>query len=142
MTAKPYLSQVRRHLTCSAASRRRLMGQARQMVEDFLRETPNADAAALTAAFGTPQAFAAQMLATLEPGEVDATKRRRRLVKRGLILLAISALVLAALVCFAKWQQAREVVNGDFRVIIEPGHNITEEEFDTMIQATQEQKGE
>lgn len=138
MTAKPYLSQVRRHLVCSAAARRQLMDQARQMAEDFLQETPNADTAALTAAFGEPQAFASQMLATLEPEEVETARRRRKLFKRSLILLVISALMLAAFVCFVKWQQTQEVVNGDFRVTIEPGHNITEEEFNAMVQATQE----
>lgn len=135
-----YLSQVRRHLTCSASSRQRLLRQGGQMVEDFLLENPGADESALAAAFGTHQEFAAQMLATLEPEEVNSAKRRRRLVKTGLITLVALALALTAVICFVKWKQAQTVVNGDFYVIQEPGHNVSEEEFDSLF--PEAQKGE
>ena len=119
MTAKPYLSQVRRHLVCSAATRRQLMDQARQMAEDFLQETPNADTAALTAAFGEPQAFAAQMLATLEPEEVETARRRKRLLRRSGVAVLILALLVVAVVYFFRWRSLREIIpeDGDFAVI-------------------------
>ncbi len=88
---KKYLARVRRHLICSADSRRRLMWQAGQMVEDFLQENPDADETALVAAFGAPKEFAEQMLAPLDRKEIVAARKRRR-------RLAVEAAVLAVLV--------------------------------------------
>ncbi len=91
---KKYLARVRQHLICSADSRRRLLWQARQMVEDFLQENPEADETALVAAFGAPKEFAEQMLATLERKEIVAARRRRR-------RLAVEVAVLVVLVGLA-----------------------------------------
>lgn len=129
---KPYLSQVRQYLTCSAVSRRRLLAQAGQMVENFCQENPGADEAALAAAFGGPREFAAQMLATLEPAEVAAAERRGKLAKTGAILLVILTLTLTSVVCFLKWQKAQEVVNGNFYVVIEPARTYTDEEAERL----------
>ncbi len=138
MTSKQYLSKVRRRLTCSSASRRRLLNQGEQMAEDFLQENPGADADALAAAFGTPEAFARQMLDTLEPGEVAAARKRRKLAKRGSIALVALALAVTTVVCLVKCLQMQEVVNGDFYIIETVGHNITEEEFNAALQAAQD----
>ncbi len=92
---KKYLARVRRHLICSADSRRRLLWQARQMVEDFLQENPGADDQALVAAFGAPRDLAAQMLATLEWKEIAAARRRRR----RLAVEAAARVVLAVIGC-------------------------------------------
>ncbi len=137
MTSKQYLSKVRRRLTCSSASRRRLLAQGEQMAEDFLQENPGADGNALAAAFGEPEAFARQMLDTLEPEEVAAAQRRRKLVKQGSIALVALALVVTTVVCLVKCLQMQEVVNGDF-CIIETTHELTKEEFDAALQAAQE----
>ncbi len=135
MTSKRYLAKVRRRLTCSSASRRRLFDQGEQMVEDFLQENPGADADALAAAFGAPEEFARQMLDTLEPGEVAAARKRRRLVARGSIALVALALVVTTVICLVKCLQMQEVVNGDFVIIESPGRNITKEEYDTFLVA-------
>ncbi len=140
MTSKQYLSKVRRRLTCSAASRRRLLAQAEQMTEDFLQENPGADADALAAAFGAPEEFARQMLDTLEPGEVAAAQKRHKLVKRGAIALAALALVVTTVICLVRYLQMREVVNGDFYIIDGPVHTLTKEEFDALTQAMQEEQ--
>lgn len=133
MTAKPYLSQVRRHLVCSAATRRQLMDQARQMAEDFLQETPNADTAALTAAFGEPQAFAAQMLATLEPEEVETARRRKRLLRRGGVAVLILALLVVAVVYFFRWRSLREIIPEDgLYMVVGPVHSLTPEEVEQV----------
>lgn len=134
MTSKRYLSRVRRRLTCSAASRRRLLAQGEQMVEDFLQENPGADGDALTAAFGEPEEFARQMLDTLEPGEVAAAQRRRRLVRRVSAALVALALVVTTVICLVKCFQMQEVVNGDFYVIQFPARNLTKEEYDALVQ--------
>lgn len=142
MRDKEYLAQVRRHLTCSAASRQRLMDRADQMVEDFFRENPEGDGAALTTAFGGPQEFAAQMLATLEPEEVAAARERRRLAKRGLVVLAVLVFMLITLLAVRQCQRYETVIpNGEYGVI-QPAHELTEEEFNAMVQAAQKQEGE
>lgn len=134
MTAKPYLSQVRRHLVCSAATRRQLMDQARQMAEDFLQETPNADTAALTTAFGEPQAFAAQMLATLEPEEVETARRRQRLLRRGGVAVLILALLVAAVVCFIRWRSLREIIPEDgLYMVIGPAEYVPDEDAEKIF---------
>lgn len=107
------------------------------MVDGFLQENPGADGAALVAAFGTPEEFAVQMLATLEPEEIDAARRRRELITKSLIALVAFALTLTATIFFVKWWHAQSVINGDFYVIQVPGHNITEEEYNSITQATQ-----
>lgn len=142
MIAKSYLSQVRRHLTCSTVSRRRLLDQGRQMVEDFLQETPDADSLALTAAFGEPRQFAAQMLATLEPKEVDSARRRSKSFKQGAIALVALAFVLIALFAVRRCQKYESIIPDGEYGVIQPARELTEEEFNAMVQAAQEQKGE
>lgn len=135
---KEYLAQVRRRLTCSAAARQQLLDRAGQMVEDFFREDPEADDAALTAAFGEPQEFAAQMLATLEPEEVAAARRRQKWLRRGGVLALLLALAAVAAVCFVRWQTLRAIIPDDVYGVIETARVLTEEEYDAMLQAVQE----
>ncbi len=135
MTSKQYLSKVRRRLTCSAASRRRLLAQAEQMAEDFLQENPGADGNALAAAFGGPEAFARQMLDTLEPGEVAAAQKRRKLVKRGLVAAVALALVVTNALYLFQYLRIHQMIDGKFITIETPGHNITKEEFDAFLVA-------
>ncbi len=135
MTSKRYLAKVRRRLTCSSASRRRLFHQGEQMVEDFLQENPGADADALTAAFGAPEEFARQMLDTLEPGEVAAAQKRRQLVKRGAIALVVLALVVTNAIYLFQYVRIHRMIDGKFIVIESPGRNITKEEYDAFLVA-------
>lgn len=129
---KEYLARVRRHLTCSAASRQRLLDRAGQMVEDFFRENPEADAIALTTAFGSPQEFAAQMLATLEPGEVEAARKRQRLLYQGGALALILALIAVAAVCFVRWRTLRAIIPEDVYVVIEPAQTLSPEDANQL----------
>lgn len=106
---KKYLARVRRYLTCSAASRRRLLAQAGQLVEDFCQENPGADEAALAAAFGAPREFAAQMLTTLEPEELAAAKRRRRGLFKAAACCAVVLAVLGAGWSYLYWHPEQRV---------------------------------
>ncbi len=135
MTSKQYLSKVRRRLTCSAASRRRLLAQGEQMTEDFLQENPGADADALAAAFGAPEEFARQMLDTLEPEEVAAARKRRRLITRVLVASIALALVVTNAIYLIQYFRVHEMIDGKFIIIESPGRNITEEEFNASVVA-------
>lgn len=132
LSGRRYLARVRRCLTCSAVSRQRLLGQADQMVEDFLQENPEADAAALTAAFGRPREFAAQMLDTLEPGEVDAARKRRQRLCQGGVLALILALIAVAAIWFFRWRGLREIIPEDVYVVIEPAQTLSPEDANQL----------
>lgn len=135
MASKRYLAKVRRRLTCSAASRRRLLAQAEQMVEDFLQENPGADGDALAVAFGAPEEFAGQMLDTLEPGEVAAAQKRRRLAARVSVAAIVLALVVTNGLYLFQYLRIHQIIDGKFIFIESPGRNITKEEYDTFLVA-------
>lgn len=137
MTSKRYLSQVRRRLICPAASRRRLLAQAEQMVEDFLQENPGAEAGALATAFGEPEEFARQMLDTLEPGEVAAAQKRRQRTTRVLVALVVLALVVTNGIYWVQYFRIHQMIDGKFISIETPGHNITEEEYNVALHAAE-----
>ena len=80
-TARQYYRRVNRLLVCGRADRKRLLAQLRGLLEIFFEENPEADAAALSAAFGTPEMFAEELLSTLREGKVEAARRRRRLLR-------------------------------------------------------------
>ena len=106
---KRYLFQVRRHLTCSTAARRRSMAQAEQMVESFMQENPGADLSALVAAFGSPEEFALQVQATLEPEEVEGGRRCRRVLVRVLTCCVIVLGMLMAGWGYLYWHPEQRV---------------------------------
>lgn len=87
--AKAYLRAVRRRLCCGRDSRARLIGRLEQMTDDLLEEAPDAD---LSAAFGPPEALAADMLGTCPEAELYRARTRRDWMLRGLA----AALVLVA----------------------------------------------
>ena len=79
--ARRYYRRVKWLLVCCRTDRKRLLAQLRGLLEIFFEENPEADAAALAAAFGEPEVFAEELLSTLREGKVEAAWRRRRLLR-------------------------------------------------------------
>lgn len=92
--AKAYLRAVRRRLVCGRDSRARLIRRLEQMTDDLLEEAPDAD---LSAAFGPPEALAADMLGTCPEAELCRARTRRTWMRRGLaaalVLVAVASCV-------------------------------------------------
>ena len=92
--ARRYYRRVNRLLVCGRTDRKRLLAQLRGLLEIFFEENPEADAAALSAAFGEPEIFAEELLSTLREGKVEAARRRRRLLRLGFFCAAALVLLL------------------------------------------------
>lgn len=92
--ANAYLRAVRRRLVCGGDSRARLIRRLEQMTDDLLEEAPDAD---LSAAFGPPEALAADMLGTCPEAELYRARTRRTWMRRGLaaalVLVAVASCV-------------------------------------------------
>lgn len=129
---KRYLTQLRRALTCPRADRERLLAQGRQLVEDFEEENPGSPYAALTAAFGPPKDFAAEMLSQLPQDVVEKARKRRKYIRRAVAAVIALAMISCTVYWAVKWSKAQEVLRGDFYVV-ETVIPETNEEFEEAV---------
>lgn len=123
-----YLAGVDRALLCYLPNRKELMAEARRMVDQFAEENPEATGEDLLAAFGTGEEFALSMLSTVPREQVEEAKRKTVFQRKALQVAVVLVLVVTAVFFFWRWQKAQEVVNGDFKVVIAPAEEITDEE--------------
>ena len=126
-----YLAGVDRALLCYLPNRKELMAEARRMVEQFAEENPEATGEDLLAAFGTGEEFALSMLSTVPREQVEEAKRKTVFQRK-----ALQVLVVTAVFFFWRWQKTQEVVKGDFKVVIDPAVEITDEEAREFIKST------
>lgn len=85
---RDYLRQVRRCLALPRPEKKRLLDTARQAVDAFVEENPQADDALWRSALGTPEELAAQLMEPCDLDGVNASLRRHMcLVKIASILL-------------------------------------------------------
>ena len=131
-----YLAGVDRALLCYLPKRKELMAEARRMVEQFAEENPEATGEDLLAAFGTGEEFALSMLSTVPREQVEEAKRKTVFQRKALQVAVVLVLVVTAVFFFWRWQKAQEVVNGDFKVVIDPAVEITDEEVREFIKST------
>lgn len=137
-----YLSRLKRFLSCSRPDREKLLARGKGLLEGFLEENPEGGYEDLVAAFGPPEAFAGEMLATLDQAALKQTQDRRKWLQRGAVLLTAVVLVLCAVFYAVKWYQAREVINGDFRIVTGEDITVTDEEFNNIFGLDSEGTGE
>lgn len=136
-----YLSRLKRALTCSRADRERLLSQGRRLLEDFLEENPEGGYEAMAAAFGPPEGFAGEMLATLDQEELKQTRARRKLLQRTAALFAAVVLVLCTVFYAVKWHQTQEVINDKFYEVEGDFVPMTEDEFNHLFGLNSNQTG-
>ena len=96
--AQGYLRQVRGLLPCSRGIKDEITAPLRKSLDAFLAEEPAADAEAVKARFGTPEAIAASCLENTDTGEV----LRRLKTKRRIVTIAVTAVIVLLLTwgCF------------------------------------------
>ena len=131
-----YLAGVDRALLCYLPKRKELMAEARRMVEQFAEENPEATGEDLLAAFGTGEEFALSMLSTVPREQVEEAKRKTVFQRKALQVAVVLVLVVTAVFFFWRWQKTQEVVKGDFKVIIEPVEELTDEEMEEFLKQT------
>ncbi len=133
--AQRYVSRVRRRLTCSAASRRRLSLRSQELATQFASENPDARYDDFVTAFGPPEDFSGELLSSLDGGEVEAARRRRRRIRQ--IVLIGLALVLCiggslGWLLWSRYEKYRElfdeIKDADFVIVQHGPYKISEEE--------------
>lgn len=92
-----YRRALKARLCCRGSTRQRLLDQFDQMSAPFLEEHPVPSQAELTAAFGTPQALAEQLME-----EVSDRERRQHRRSQWLVHIAAGAMALL-LAGYAVW---------------------------------------
>ena len=135
-----YASQVRRRLTCSAASRGQLSRRCQELAEQYAEENPDARYDDFVTAFGPPGDFAGELLSTLDGEEVDAARRRRRAVPKIAVVCLVLALCGVAVFGWSQWrkyEQHRELFD-DAKdaetVIVQHGPEaVTDDETDGIL---------
>lgn len=98
------------------------------MIAGFQQENPEAGYAGLTAAFGEPEAFAAQMLSGLDEAAVAAARKRRLFLRLGALALIIAALVVTSVFWYIKYRESK-AIGTYYYVVAGPPEVITDEEF-------------
>lgn len=136
---KKYLSRLRRALTYSREDRERLLAQGRALLEGFGEENPEPSYEDLSAAFGQPKEFAAEMLSQLDPAEVEQARKRRRYIRWGTAAALAAVLILCAVFWHWKWVKAQNVINGDFYIVEEDVVIITDDEVDRRMKENSEE---
>mgnify|MGYP001329717760 CR=1 FL=1 len=100
----------------------------------FEQENPDAQYSDFVSAFGPPKDFVEQMLSCVDGEAVEAVQRRRRYIKQATLIGLALVLLVVAVFGVARWSKAREVIKGDFHVIMQPTQQFSEEEFNAKIE--------
>lgn len=89
-----YLRQVRSWLPCSCKAKRKIIGEIKSNIDDFMTNNPDAQYTNLVARFGTPQEIAASYVNEMDMGELlEGLKIRKRIMKT-IMIAAVIALLL------------------------------------------------
>lgn len=130
-----YMAEVDQALIRQLKLREQMLDQIGKMVDQFGEENPEATYADLLAAFGPADALVEEMLSTLPTEEVEQARGKQRRQRRVIAALMALVLVVTALFFFWRWRQAQEVIKGDFKVVISPIEEMTDEEIQKALDA-------
>lgn len=130
-----YMAEVDQALIRQLKLREQMLDQIGKMVDQFGEENPEATYDDLLSAFGPADALVEEMLSTLPTEEVEQARGKRRFQHKAVALLLALALIGSALFFFWRWRQAQEVIKGDFKVVISPIEEMTDEEIQKALDA-------
>lgn len=97
-----YIRSIKNHLTCTHATKRKLVAQFESALSNYLDEQPDATPEMLYAAFGTPEQMAASMMQDLPHSERNAYRRQSQLRRILIGILAASLLLFSVYAFFIK----------------------------------------
>ena len=115
--AKRYICSVSDTLSCSGKTKRRIVSQIRDSVEDYLLQNPDADFDMIQTHFGTPQEIAASYV-----NEQDASLllKKMSIKKKVLVIVAgVMAVVLLIWIGYIGWAAHRAEKTIDRFVTVE-----------------------
>lgn len=111
MTAQEsYLSAVSRAMDCSSSTKHRLLDGLRQELSDT-----DADFEALCAQYGAPEDTARELMECVDPDELKKRKRNKKIA----VGSVFTVLLIVCGILFTYYLHAKEVINGDFYIVIE-----------------------
>lgn len=100
-----YLRQVRSWLPCSCKAKRKIIGEIKSNIDDFMTNNPDAQYTNLVARFGTPQEIAASYVNEMDMGELlEGLKIRKRIMKTIMIAAVIAVLLWLGEIMIAHFQ--------------------------------------
>ena len=130
-----YMAEVDQALIRQLRLREQMLDRIGKMVDQFGEENPEATYDDLLSAFGPADTLVEEMLSTLPTEEVEQARGKQRRQYRVIAALAALVLVVTALFFFWRWRQAQEVIKGDFKVVISPIEEMTDEEIQKALDA-------
>lgn len=89
-----YLRQVRSWLPCSCKAKRKIIGEIKSNIDDFMTNNPDAQYTNLVARFGTPQEIAASYVNEMDMGELLNSLRIRKKIVRTIAAMAAMIVML------------------------------------------------
>lgn len=130
-----YMAEVDQALIRQLRLREQMLDRIGKMVDQFGEENPEATYDDLLSAFGPADTLVEEMLSTLPTEEVEQARGKQRRQRRVIAALMALVLVVTALFFFWRWRQAQEVIKGDFKVVISPIEEMTDEEIQKALDA-------
>ena len=91
---RDYFRRLDRLLACPRPLRRKLTAQVLRAKEDYLREYPEAGPAEVIQYLGQPEEVARTLLDSLDPAELERSRRRDRRLRWSLVAVLAAALVI------------------------------------------------
>ena len=136
--ARRYLREVRRGLPCSRKRKRAFLETVGRDIEEYLRETPEADYQALVRRFGSPIQIAEDYLEETDTLEPIRGLRLRRRIYSAVFAAAVLAVTVFGSYCIDAFISHTQAVNGyivieaveELQVHEVPVTSVTEESVD------------
>lgn len=128
MTASnQYITQVRQALFCTRLHQEKCIHNLQPLVWDFASEQPDATLSDFRQEFGEPEELAQQYMSTLEDGEVQKYKQRRKWRHRA-CWVAVAAIIIAmAIGLLAKYTRVFEPpITAETTLVVTQGTTIEE----------------
>ena len=120
-----YKKKLARRLPCCKDTKKRLLGSMEPTLEAYLQDAPNADYAAICAAFGPPEEMAKQLMQEVTPQE------RKKFKVRRIVALSVLGVLFALFVGFTIHvyfdKEIPTYVEYDTVIIVEESENTTAE---------------
>lgn len=129
--AGQYLARVKRTLVCDKTDRCHLLERCAAMISVFQQENPGAGYDGIVAAFGSPETFVAELLSGLDEAKVKAARKRRHLIRLGVVAVIITVLIATSLFWYMKFVRTREMEE-NLTVVQGPTTPLTKEEFSEL----------
>ncbi|MDR1157626.1 MAG: hypothetical protein LBK75_04875 [Oscillospiraceae bacterium] len=95
-----YYKTLRKTLICSHASKTRFIKESDAFVADFLIDKPDATVEELSALLGDPVVLSETFMETLDPAEIQHSKRMRSICKILVVVLPVAIIIFLGILIY------------------------------------------